>query len=260
MTWETIKAWFKKCDEYKPGSVARQESVAPHPRRTLAEIFNAQQPKSVPECLAALRLLKVPPDSPSHAELQDFVLALERAVRGEHLQAIELYSSLISSYRAWRRASVHFARGNSYAALGRYKDAIADYEVPLRDFDVPLADEFGGRWGLFSLCRQSSQPERAIHILRELGDCCTRLIEEWREERFLFYQRALADAGLKEYSKAMAECQSALNAPSRLRQAYIKGYMEAANEGQSAVEKAHVEELQAAILAETNVPEKLSPF
>jgi len=251
MAWERIKALFRKWDESEPDSLGQGEIGLPHPRRTLAEILDAQQPKNAQESVLALRPLTVPPDSPSRAELQDFVLALEHAARGEHLQAIEGYSSLISA-RLWIRASVHFARGDSYAALGRYKDAIADYEVPLRDFDVPLRDEFTGRWGLFSLCQESGQAERAIRILRELADVCTRLIEH-REEQFFFYQRALAHAGLKEYSKAVKDCKSALNAPNRWRQADITGYGDA--KGQPAVDQAHVEELQAAILAETNVQE-----
>jgi tetratricopeptide (TPR) repeat protein len=256
MTWEPIKALFRKLDESKCDSEGRRKARLTHPGCTLAEILHAQKLRTVPERILALRLLTTPTDSPPRAEEQDFVLALELAIRGEHTQAIEAYSRLISAGPPWwRRASLHFARGDSYSALGRYNDAIADYKIPLRDFDVPLEDELAGRWGLSFLLQESGDAEGVIVILRELVDMCTRMIEH-REERFFFYQRALAHAALREFSKALEDCRSAVKAPNKWRQTEINGYYKAKNEGQPAVDQAQIEELQAAILAERNVQER----
>lgn len=236
MRWQRIQTLFRKGREY-PVSVSGEQSLLPRSRRALSELFEAQQPKSAQETLATLRLLTVP--EARHAELQNYILALEYAVRGEHLKAIEVYSRLIGARDPWRLASLLFARGQSYAALGRYDDAIADYEFPLRNIDIPTKDEFSGRWGLFLLFRASRQPESASGMLRDLIGICTRLIEDpqLKDNPFFHYQRALARAALRQYSEAIADCQSALKAA-------------------GSRDNADLRELEAAIVAEASIGEK----
>jgi len=138
--------------------------------------------------------------------------AEEYASRGEHSRAIEEFSRAIPVSPFWAAPYIHWKRGDSYSALGRYEDAIADYEVPHCD-DVCKDDEARRRWRLVTLLQESQQPERAIRALRELIDYCTSRIE-CRDGRY-FYDRALARAGLKEYNKALDDCGFALEAGAR---------------------------------------------
>jgi tetratricopeptide (TPR) repeat protein len=239
---EWIETLFRKGRKSNPGPVG--EYFPPHSHRPLAELFDAEQPVNGEEKLAALRLSRM--SAGDVADLQDHIFALEYAVRGEHLKAIEVYSRLINARHPYRLASLRFERGESYAALGRYNDAIADYEFSLRNIDIPLEDVFCRRWRLFVLFQDSRQPDRANGILRELVDFCTKVIEEPKaaNKRFFFYQRALARAALRQYNEAIADCHSALETDSIDKPRNIRFKPGKTN--------AEIKELEAAIVAEAS--------
>ena len=60
------------------------------------------------------------------------------AARGEYLEAIRMFSRAIEASPRWMAPYIHWNRGDSYAALGRYEEAIADYGVPHCDSDTTL--------------------------------------------------------------------------------------------------------------------------